>query len=123
MSYVYAVEAVCYAFEQHVIRRGWRSKYMSLAKYALLQAQKAGKKYPMVRGPAERAAARFALVKGEKRKAGMLCHSSIEVLSAEPYSWECAKSLMLASKCGIDETGSCRKRAEMIMAALGLQTV
>lgn len=123
MSYVYAVEAMCYAFEQQVIPVVKRSKYMSIARHALSQALKSGKKYPMVRGPAERAAARFALVRGQKRAAGILCHSSIEVLSVEPYSWECAKSLILASKCGIDEHGSYRKRAEIIMATLGLQTV
>lgn len=120
ISYVNAVEALCFAAESGESGVG-RSRLLRRAAYALGKAMGQGKKFHLITGPALRAAARFELCRGRPERARVYCKQALAELRQSPYEWEYANTLLLASRCFPDERESCLAKADAVFAKNGIR--
>lgn len=123
ISYVNAVEALCFALERSlesgsaIVPRG---KTIRMAERALSRALKLGKTFELIRGPAFRAAARLALFRKNDAKARSMCTAALECLSRSPYEWEYAQALELAARCFPESAAANLAQADIVRNRIGV---
>ncbi len=119
ISYVNAVEALCFALESgsSSVPRG---KAARMARRALSRALGLGETFELIRGPAYRAAARLALLEKKGERARALCARSLECLSNGPYECEYAQTLELAARCFPENAKANLAHAELIRKKIGV---
>lgn len=119
ISYVNAVEALCFALESGRADLD-RNKLSKLADRALGKAEAQAASFYLIAGPAARAGARLALYRNQFERARTLCTKAIGCLKQSPYEWEYANTLVLASKCFPEERDDYLAKADRIFAKNGI---
>lgn len=120
ISYVNAVEALCFAAESSGSISA-RARLFRRAEYALGKAIHQGKSFHLITGPALRAASRIALCRGQTERAQTFCMDALAELRQSPYEWEYANTLMLAARCFPDERATYLAKAELVFAKNGIR--